>query len=267
MLKQRILTAIILIPLFIAAVYWLSPGWFALLTGAVVLWGAVEWSFLMGIKKFPNYLIYPALMLVTLFASLFLWLPGVMMAALAWWLSATILVLLYPKASDSWGKGVLIRSGMGLFVLVPPWLAINALRSAYGSSTLIYLFLLIWGADVGAYFAGRKWGKNKLAPAVSPGKTREGLYGALAVTLIIALSVLPFASLSRHTIVFAISLSLLTVLFSIVGDLFESMLKRKEGLKDSGHLLPGHGGILDRIDSLTAAAPVFVLGWMYLWKV
>jgi phosphatidate cytidylyltransferase len=138
---------------------------------------------------------------------------------------------------------------------------VNYLRnSPHGIAILLVLFALIWGADSGAYFVGKKWGKHKLLPQVSPGKTWEGLSGALGVTVIITFFSLFIFKVPYIRWPVALCLALITVLFSIVGDLFESMLKRRVGLKDSGHSLPGHGGILDRIDSLTAAAPIFASG-------
>lgn len=267
MLKQRILTAIILIPLFIFLVLKLSPISFCIMTGLLVLLGAWEWSGLMGAKTFPRVLIYPALMLIAALLSLLLYIPMVMYLALAWWITATVLVLIYPKVSDRWGKGTFVRGLMGVLVLVPCWLAINFIRNNNGPYSLLYLFILIWGADSVAYFVGRKWGKHKLAPIVSPGKSWQGFAGALVGTLVIAITALYFLKMPYEIWPAAIIVSLVTVIFSVMGDLFESMLKRKEGVKDSSNLLPGHGGILDRIDSLTAAAPIFVIGSIWITKI
>ncbi len=266
MLKYRILTAIILIPLFIALLFELPPGWFCILTSAVVLWGAFEWSSFMGIKRFPFTLIYPLLMVFILFASMWLYIPNVMIAAFVWWLLSLILIVLYPKTSRAWGQSKIVRGLMGVMVLVPSWLAINFIRNIpdNGVFILLFLFVLIWGADSAAYFTGKLCGKHKLIPRVSPGKTWEGLIGALILTLIITALALWLTHTSSLIWVRAFAISIITILFSIVGDLFESMLKRNEDLKDSGHLLPGHGGILDRIDSLTAAAPVFLFAALFL---
>ncbi|HNB19176.1 MAG TPA: phosphatidate cytidylyltransferase, partial [Agitococcus sp.] len=124
-----------------------------------------------------------------------------------------------------------------------------------------YVFCLVWGADTGAYFAGRKFGKHKLAPSVSPGKTIEGFVGGLITTSMLIVAVAIYRDLSAIRFVAFVGLSLLTVLASVLGDLLESMVKRQAGVKDSGNIFPGHGGALDRIDSLTAAAPLFALGW------
>lgn len=267
MLKHRIITAIILIPLFIALVVLLPPIGFCVFTGLVVLWGAWEWSFFMGINKFPQTLFYPIILFFLMLASLQLPLVKALHVSVAGWMLALILVVLYPKMSPVWGKSIILRGLMGLFVLIPCWLAVNFIRNEdNGIFVLLFLFVLIWGADIGAYFVGRKWGKHKLASLVSPGKTWEGLIGALIVTVIIVLGVLFTQNLPYSIWPVAILLSIVTVLSSILGDLFESMLKRNAGLKDSGHLLPGHGGILDRIDSLTAAAPVFSVGAIWIGK-
>lgn len=129
-----------------------------------------------------------------------------------------------------------------------------------------FLLMLIWIADIGAYFTGRHWGRIKLAPKISPGKTREGVYGALVGALLSGVVLAWWQGLSIQQAPFAILLCILAALFSVAGDLFWSMLKRLRGVKDSSNLLPGHGGMLDRIDSLTAAAPVFLLGLITLDK-
>jgi len=266
---KRILTAVILIPVFILLIFNLSPKAFCLFTAVIVLWAAWEWSFLMGIKQLKYSFIYPVILLFLLLGSMWLYIPGIIIAAFIWWLFASLLVIFYPKLSQAWSKSIIIRGLMGLMALIPCWLAINFIRNVPGSGIyiLLFLFVLIWGADSGAYFAGKLWGKTKLAPEVSPGKTWQGLWGALAVTLIISIVALYWVQAPYRLWFFACMVTVITVLFSVVGDLFESMLKRNEGLKDSGRLFPGHGGMLDRIDSLTAAAPVFLFGTDLMQKI
>lgn len=265
MLKHRIMTALILIPIFLALLFLLPPIPFCLLTVLVMLLGAWEWSYFMGIKNKASF-IYPVVMIILMIGALMLPLIYLLYFSVIWWIIALILVVRYPKEKP-WGKSVGMRAVMGICVLIPCWLAINYIRnSAHGKFILLFLFILIWGADTGAYFAGRAWGKHKLAPSVSPGKTWEGLIGALVVTAIIALCGIYTQQVPYFIWPVAIALSMVTVLFSILGDLFESMLKRNAGLKDSGNILPGHGGILDRIDSLTAAAPIFAVGASLLGK-
>lgn len=267
MLKQRILTALILIPIFVLLVLLLPPIPFCILTGLVVLWAAWEWSFFLGIKKLPFNFLYLLVMLLVLLISFELPIVEVLYFAAGWWIFALILVALYPRGSDFWGKSILLRALMGFFVLVPCWLALNYIRNAEnGTYSILFLFVLIWGADTGAYFVGRKWGKNKMVPAVSPGKSWQGFAGALGVTLLIAIIALLSLKLPYYMWPAAFIVSTVTVLSSVLGDLFESMLKRNVGLKDSGRLLPGHGGILDRIDSLTAAAPFFAVSGILVGK-
>ncbi len=270
---RRILTALVLIPIFVFLLFYLSPKTFCLLTGAIVLWAAWEWSFLMGVKKLRYSFIYPVIVFFLLIlipiASLWVYIPGIIIGTSFWWLLALLLVASYPKWSPVWRNSMIIRGLMGFMTLIPCWLAVNFIRNIPDSGiyVLLFLFVLIWGADSGAYFAGRVWGKTKLAPNVSPGKTWEGLGGAFIVTFILTVPVLYWIHVPYKIALFACLVSVVTVLFSIVGDLFESMLKRNEGLKDSGRLLPGHGGILDRIDSLTAAAPIFLFGTDLMQKI
>jgi phosphatidate cytidylyltransferase len=154
---------------------------------------------------------------------------------------------------------------MGIMTLVPCFLALNFLRGLpHGLEVLCILFILIWAADISAYFAGKKFGKHKLLVEVSPGKTIEGLIGALVTTAVLMGILIYFLQLPLSQGLSLLLLGWVTVIFSVLGDLFESMLKRKVGVKDSGKILPGHGGMLDRIDSLTAGAPIFALGIVLL---
>ena len=158
----------------------------------------------------------------------------------------------------------MIQGLVGILVLQPMWIALVTLHGsgALGAELLLYLMVIVWGAESGAYMAGRLWGRTRLVAQISPGKTWEGCYGAIAATLLISGAGVWWFGFKGTMVVGFVLLSVATVLFSIVGDLWESLLKRRRGVKDSGQILPGHGGILDRIDSLTAAAPVFCLGMM-----
>ena len=157
--------------------------------------------------------------------------------------------------------GDTINSSTGL---VPCWLAIGVCRSLGGPFWLFFGLLLIWAMDTGAYFAGRFWGKHKMVVRVSPKKTWEGFCGGMVLTLLVAIVVSLFQHASGYRIGLICILAFVTALFAVLGDLFESLLKREAGVKDSGTLLPGHGGILDRIDSITAALPIFALGSLLL---
>jgi phosphatidate cytidylyltransferase len=199
---------------------------------------------------------------------------GVLWLALLWWLVGFVLVASYPKGSDRW-HSVPARGAMGLLVLVPAWVGLNYLRSGEFNFAqtdnnlllILYVFLLVWVADIGAYFSGRKFGKAKLAPRVSPGKSWAGVWGGLAAVAVFSLVVSQALGAEAGQSIALIIISVVTAAVSVLGDLFESMLKRFRGIKDSSGLLPGHGGIMDRIDSLTAAIPVFTLlviqlGWL-----
>lgn len=274
MLKTRILTALILAPIAIIGIFFLPPLGFAVFTGVAITLGAWEWANMAGYSE-PGARIGYASVVAVLLALVYavptlnlLWLGVV------WWLVALGLVQLYPKGSAFWGNNP-ARAVMGLLVLVPAWVGLNHLRNGQllfgdvsnGLVAILYVFLVVWVADIGAYFAGRAFGKAKLAPRVSPGKSWAGVWGGLAAValLSVAAGVLASASLSQTLLLLVVSLMVAAV--SVVGDLLESMLKRFRGIKDSSQLLPGHGGVMDRIDSLTAAIPVFALlitlmGWL-----
>lgn len=178
------------------------------------------------------------------------------------WILSIFWVKSYP-GYDGWYNSSLNVIG---FILISA--AVTAIFSVWNSSPwwLMYLFLLVWGADSGAYFVGRKLGKKKLAPDVSPNKSVEGLYGGIFTAMIIVVVVeVVYLDLTLAQHILFLILSVVTVFSSVLGDLFESMIKRRAGIKDSGRILPGHGGVLDRIDSLLAAAPIFAAG-MYVLK-
>jgi phosphatidate cytidylyltransferase len=267
MLKKRILTAAVLIPVTLLALFFLPTPGFFIFTGIISLGAAWEWSNLMQLKTIRTRFIY-----VIISAIVFVWAATLPVFVLfsntfLWWLVATWLVITYPQKSQWWQKSMIARGLMGLFAIAPCFVALNLMREQRdGIYSLLFVLLLIWGADTAAYFSGKKWGSTKMAPRVSPNKTMQGLYGALIFSVLFAILALWFFHLPYSMWVWAILLSIVTVIFSIIGDLFESMMKREAGLKDSGKLLPGHGGLLDRIDSLLSAAPVFVLGGLLLSK-
>lgn len=265
MLKHRIITAAILIPIVLAILFYASPPVFCILTAALVVLGAVEWTSLIPLHKLWMRFAYVFMMIFIMYGMLFMPIPFIFAAAFFWWMLALILVLIYPRGTSCWSKNKIIKAVMGIFVLLPCWVAVNYIRNDVdGIYVLLFVFVLIWGADTAAYFAGRKWGKTKLAPLVSPGKSVQGVIAALVYAAVISLGAGLVSGPPLIVLTSVVTLAVVTVCFSILGDLFESMLKREVGLKDSGNILPGHGGILDRIDSLTAAAPIYALGIMLL---
>ncbi|OMH39163.1 phosphatidate cytidylyltransferase [Motiliproteus sp. MSK22-1] len=262
MLKKRILTASVLAPIVLICVFWFPLEYFQWFVALVMCLGAWEWANLSGLEDMIQRWLYAAALTAFLPVLVLFPLPsGVLLfIACLFWLLGLIWVRGYPGSSDQWG-GVLQRTLMGVAVLIPTWHALVFLKAvAPAGGLLLLLMLLVWGADIGAYFAGRTWGRSKLAPAVSPGKTMAGFYGGLVTSLVIALVIGLYWQLKPLALLSLLLVCLVTALASVLGDLLESMVKRHRGIKDSSQLLPGHGGIMDRIDSLTAAAPVFALG-------
>ncbi|SDV03028.1 phosphatidate cytidylyltransferase [Pseudomonas mucidolens] len=265
MLKQRIITALILLPIALCGFFLLEGSGFALFIGVVVSLGAWEWARLAGFTAQLPRVVYAAGVALLLFLMYILpyVAPWVLGAAVLWWALATFLVLTYPRTSGHWSS-VACKLVIGLLILLPAWQGLVYIKHmALGNWLIMAVMVLVWGADIGAYFSGRAFGKRKLAPAVSPGKSWEGVYGGLALTLVITAVVGLVRDWSVKQMLLALVGTAVVVLISVVGDLTESMFKRQAGIKDSSNLLPGHGGVLDRIDSLTAAIPVFaVLLWM-----
>lgn len=264
MLKQRVITALLLAAIFIPGILFLPYAGFALLLALVVIAAAWEWSRLAGWQTLSAQLGY-ALAIAGLLGLGFLFprsLPYWLGLALLWWLLALYWVFAWQGGRALLPEGRAVKGLLGLCILPPAWLALIALHREWGGVGVLLLLMLIWTADIAAYFSGRRWGRRKLADKVSPGKSWEGVYGALLASLIFAALALLLAplTLSLGAQWALLALSLLTVLFSILGDLLESLFKRQMQVKDSSQLLPGHGGVLDRIDSLSAAAPIFMLG-------
>lgn len=268
MLKQRLLTAAILVPLVVWGILRLPTEYLAVVLALFILQGSWEWSNLMKMSAPVKRALYTLVVGAGLAASWWVlqeananWM-ALPVLSLFWWLLAIALVLGFPTSAARWSSSA-AQFVIGLIVLVPTWLAVVALHQSgeQGPLLVMYLLSLIWVADSGAYFGGRAWGKHKLAPAVSPGKTWEGVASGAVLSLAYAVGAAQLLGLPGNQWSLFVVLSLVTVLFSVLGDLTESMFKRHAGIKDSGTLLPGHGGVLDRIDSVTAAAPVFVVGY------
>jgi phosphatidate cytidylyltransferase len=274
LLKYRLITALILIPVVIGALFLLPPVGFAIVTLFVCMLAAWEWGQLAGFAS-RSQRIWLAILCGFLLVLMLLSLPAYQHSAhlpqvsvplwlsMGWWLAALLLVLTYPRSAAFWRDSRLLRIIFGILTIVPFFWGMVALRQYgydqhhnIGAWWLLYVMLLVWGADSGAYMFGKLFGKHKLAPKVSPGKTWEGLIGGLLTSALISWLFGRYAPLDIIPEKLLIC-SVVAALASVLGDLTESMFKREAGIKDSGHLIPGHGGILDRIDSLTAAVPVF----------
>lgn len=266
MLKTRILTGLLLGFLTAATILFLPNLAVALFFGALVIVGAWEWAVMSRLSPLMQAL-YVGMMLLMLVAGWSLMptssMPLLISLGVGWWLLALILLAVMTGGipTDAGLRSVFVL--LSFPVLVPAWLAIVHLHRV-DPNILVFMLALVVVADTAAYFAGRKFGRTALAPAISPRKTREGLWGAIAASAAFALLASWWLELPPGKWPYFIGLSLIAVLFSVVGDLLESLVKRYMGVKDSGHLLPGHGGVLDRIDGVTAAAPVFVLGLQWL---
>jgi phosphatidate cytidylyltransferase len=275
-LKQRIITALILAPLVVWGIFSLPLTWFIGFVAAVTLVGAWEWTqFTLtrsrllalipsGLAVGLSLFIVPSdIVSLNQVDSLHLLLLGI---GFGWWLIASGLAMSYPKSAGLWEHSNVLRHLFGLLTLLPFLWSIVILRGQhyyldpyYGSKLVLFVCLIVWAADSGAYFAGKSLGKRKMAPHVSPNKTIEGLIGGIAAALVVAwgsslLFDIQFTSYVSMTII-----TLATVVISVLGDLVESMFKRVSKIKDSSNIIPGHGGVLDRVDSLTAAFPVFAL--------
>ena len=254
----RVITAVILGALLLGIIVLAPPLWTVLVIDAAVLIGAWEWSAFLRVRScWPR----AAYVLLT---GLLLWFVShwgmdpvvrgaILVVAALWWCTALAWIALAPHRVTRATAAL-----AGWLTLVPAGLGLLQLRlgPGLGLRWLLYVLFLVWTADTGAYFAGRAFGTHKLAPQVSPGKTWEGALGGLV--LVAALGALAAPQLGKPAFSFAV-VSVVIGAFSIVGDLSESMFKRYAGLKDSGHLIPGHGGLMDRIDSITAAAPLLLL--------
>lgn len=275
MLKQRILTAAVLVPLLVAALFYLPLSWISVLFGTVIAMAAWEWAGLSGLQRYLSKLAYVFFILLLGAAGLYGALSRISLiisffaAAALWWLWALVELTSRRDVRKGMFATFAGRMAGGFLVLVPLWVASVYLVAVDTERprALLFLFVLVWMADTAAYFTGSLLGKTKLAPHISPGKTVEGVAGGVIGAVLLAwLCGTMLWKFDSEQLVRWIGLAVITVLFSVVGDLTESKLKRVAGVKDSGSLLPGHGGMLDRIDALSAAAPVFVFGGMILLK-
>ena len=292
---QRIRTALIMLPIAVFAVFFLPLKTFSIVVAIITLIGFWEWTGFVKKISFEYRVIYLALsaaLMWFIYANsmpLEFWngwlMPNSMsdwlslrdaafitlMLGAIWWAVAFVLVFTFPKFSQSLVSNILLMAVIGWLLLLPFWIAVTGLRSigiavdfARGSGLLLFALCLVWAADTGAFIAGKWLGKHKLAPQVSPKKTWEGVLGGTILASVIAWFAINLLSIPDSQLQGLAVLIVIIVAFSVIGDLTESIFKRLSGNKDSGTILPGHGGVLDRIDGLTAAMPLCILGFAIL---
>lgn len=265
MLRQRVFTALLLAPLAIAIILLPPTPWFALVIAVVFLGALEEWTHLAGVQK-PAMRMALLVLAAALFALLWLAHGGASTALLvlgvAWWLVACQWLRHFAFGAAPTPENSALKLAAGAFMVFPAWIASIVLhsREPHGHGWVLLALVIVWAADIGAYFSGRRYGKRKLAPQISPGKTWAGAYGAIIAGVLVALTGGWLLDVRGTALLGLGVLAILTVAISIVGDLLESLMKRHAGIKDSGSLFPGHGGLLDRLDSVFAALPVFALG-------
>lgn len=268
MLRQRVLTALLLAPLVVVLVV-LAPTVLLAGVATVVFLAALwEWAVLSGLRGTSA---RAAFLLLAAFGFALLWLLQVRAAGiwvvvvgLAWWIMAAQWLRHFAYAAAPTGENRALKLAAGLLTILPAWSALLLLHAhqPYGQWWTLLALFIVWAADIGAYFSGRRFGKRKLAPQISPGKTWAGVYGAMLAGALVMLVGAWLLQVRGAGLVAMLVLALVTIGVSILGDLFESLLKRHAGVKDSGTLFPGHGGLLDRLDSVFAALPVIAAG---LW--
>ncbi|QCU72501.1 phosphatidate cytidylyltransferase [Luteimonas yindakuii] len=276
MTRTRVLAALVMAPLAIAAVLLLPTPWMAAMAAVLFLGALWEWYRLAevedttarGVLLLANLL----LMVAVVWASAndpgrsLVLLKLLCVAGIVWWLLAMIWLRQFEFGSTGSGSARIFKLAAGTAAIIPAWAALGLVHAGEpaGAGWLLVALMIVWAADSGAYFAGRKFGRRKLAPRISPNKTVEGLLGGLLAGLVVALAGALLLGTPATQLWGVVLVALIAVLFSVVGDLFESLLKRQVGMKDSGNLIPGHGGLLDRVDGVIAALPVFAIGQIWL---
>lgn len=270
--RTRVIAAAVMAPVAIASVLWLPSEWLVAGVAALLMAGLWEWTLLSGLQERPArmaYLIANALLMAAL-----VWGAGrglftlklVSVIGVFWWLLALLWLWKFDFAADDSTGSRALKLLAGSLSVIPAWCALGWLHasSPVGPRWALFAVGVVWAADTGAYFVGVRFGRHKLAPRISPGKSWEGFWGGLASSLLLAVAFLPLLGLNWSMLPALLGLTLVASLISVAGDLFESLLKRHSGIKDSSDLIPGHGGLLDRLDSLLAALPVFVVGKVWL---
>lgn len=266
MLKQRTLTALVLAPIAIAIILFLPTAAVAVIIAALCLQALWEWTRLAGFVAIAP---RAAIIVLNVVLLALLWMVRdhaiawiVIGAGVAWWALALLWMANFSFAAAPTRENALIKWLAGEFAVLPAWLALIEIHAdpVHGHAWALFAVMLIWVADTGAYFTGKRYGTRKLSPRISPNKTTAGAWGALAGGGLLAILAGCLLDVRGTALVALVGLALVTVAASIAGDLFESLMKRQANVKDSGTLFPGHGGLLDRVDSLFAAVPVFAGG-------
>lgn len=272
MSRTRILTGLVLAPAAVAGLLWLPTEWLALVAAVLLLAGLWEWTRLTGLSDaMPRlgYITANALMIAAL-----AWAAGPHLFALkaaallgvAWWVLALAWLWRFEFGQADRGRFRILKLLAGSLAAVPAWAALVWLHQLpeHGPRWALFAVMLVWAADTGAYFVGVRMGKHKMAPRISPNKSWEGFCGGLAGASLVAVFAVKLLGLGWDDLPVLVFLTIVAAMMSVAGDLFESLLKRHSGHKDSGRLIPGHGGMLDRLDSLLAALPVFMVGKLWL---
>ncbi|MBD8635024.1 phosphatidate cytidylyltransferase [Stenotrophomonas sp. CFBP 13725] len=274
MTKTRVLAALIMAPTAIAAILLLPSQWLAAAAAAVFLIGLWEWLKLAGVEdtlaRTTLLLLNLVLMVLVVWdrdASLFLFRVAALIGV-GWWLLALLWLRFFNFGAQPDSHARALKLLAGTLAVLPAWASLVLLHASsdQGHLWLLTALAVVWAADSGAYFAGRTFGKHKLAPRISPNKTWEGLFGGLVAGLIVATAfglgfgVADWTLVTVAQLPWLLLVTTVAVFASVLGDLFESLLKRHAGAKDSGHIIPGHGGVLDRVDGVLAALPVFAIG-------
>lgn len=269
-MKQRVVTALLLAPLAVAIILLLPTPAFAIVIAGMCLIALWEWTRLSGLRDRRVRGVLLALAAIA-FCALWRWRDEtaatvVIGAGAAWWVVALAWLKRFSFAAAPTRENARLKLAAGALAVFPAWIALMHIHAApaHGHWWALYALALGWAADTFAYLAGNRWGGRKLAPAISPGKTWAGVWGGLAATAVVAASGGWLLGVRDLNLFALVVLACLCVCFSVVGDLFESLIKRHAGVKDSGALFPGHGGVFDRLDGLFALLPLFALGKLLL---
>ena len=270
MLLQRFLTALVLAPLAILIILLPPTAVFAAIVALAFLAALWEWTQLAGLKSQP-WRIGLLLLATGAFALLWwvrasVWTPLLLAAGVAWWLLACLWLRHFAFGAAPTRENLVLKLLAGAFVIIPAWVALTSIHAGlpHGHWWTLLALVIVWASDIGAYFSGRTFGKRKLAPQISPGKTWAGAYGAMVAGVLVALTGGWLLDVRGAQLVALALLATITVAVSIVGDLIESLMKRHAQVKDSGSIFPGHGGLMDRLDSVFSALPVFAAGLLLL---